>query len=384
MKRLIIIFILLFFVCACEKVESRNENALSYRNGKCLVFYPDNNEQIKTYAQSLCEDKEKRVIDYSISNIGEFYLVSYDDNSFYTEKDFSEIELKIVDRLDIVSNILRYQMKIDDIDLAYTSKFWIDTDENNIDVSDVIIRKEDNNLLMYFPKYGYQVVLDLCYGQDIIGRDFGVKKEEYEMKYYLNPNRPMVALTYDDGPYRPVDSLIYDTMEKYGAKCTFYIVGSRLGPYELETVQMGIDLGLEFGSHSMNHENISKLSYSEAYYTINSVSDYVYNKLAYKMNTYRPPYGSRNIDLENGIDMISVLWNVDSKDWANRDIDATYYNIINKVDGSDVILMHALYESTGYATQRLVPDLMDRGFQLVTVSELIDNLNINSNSFGGR
>lgn len=382
MKKLFIILLLVFCV-SCDSTKSSNENAHKYKNGKCVAFYPDNNS-IYEYVKNECSDSKERVIDYKVESLGDFYLIKYDNREFITEKDFSDLNLKIVDRLDIVSNALRYQMKKDDIDLAYTSNFMIDTDKDNLDVSNVIIRKKDNDLLMYFPKFGYQLVMDLAYGQEIVGRDFGVEPKEYVMDYYLNPNRPMVALTYDDGPYRAVDSIIFETMKKYDARCTFYIVGSRLGEYELETIKMGLDLNLEFGSHSMNHENISKLSYNDAYYTIVSVSDYVNNKLDYQMKTYRPPYGSRNYDLENGLDMVSVLWNVDSMDWSNRNEDYTYSNVVNKVNENDVVLMHSLYSSTAEATKRIVPELMDKGYQLVTVSELMEHLNIEKRNFGGR
>lgn len=382
MKKILII-VLLLLCSGCQKVESNNENALVYKNGKCIAFYPDN-DSIKEFVKNRCEDKQEKILDYKVDTLGDFYIVSYDEQEFLTEKDFSDVKLTIEDRLDIVSNALRYQMKKDDIDLAYTSKFMIDTDVENLDVSNVIIRKDNNDLLMYFPKFGYQLVLDLAYGQQVVKRDFNVQSKEYEMKYYLNPNRPMIALTYDDGPYRVVDSEIFDTMKKYDARCTFYIVGSRLGEYELETVKMGLDLNLEFGSHSMNHEKLPELSYGDAYYTIVSVSDYLSDKLGYTMSSYRPPYGLRRNDLESGLDMVSVLWNVDSMDWSNRNSEYTYNNVVNKSNENDVVLMHSLYSSTADATKRIVPDLIDKGYQLVTVRELMDHLGVTGRSFGGR
>ena len=54
------------------------------------------------------------------------------------------------------------------------------------------------------------------------------------------------------------------------------------------------------------------------------------------------------------------------------------------VSDNDVILMHALYYSTGRATRRLVPDLIDQGYQLVTISELLDHLNFSGNYFEGQ
>ena len=69
--------------------------------------------------------------------------------------------------------------------------------------------------------------------------------------------------------------------------------------------------------------------------------------------------------------MPAILWSVDTKDWANRDETLTYENAINDIKDGDIILMHSLYMSSANATKKIVPELMDQGFQLVTVSELL-------------
>ena len=82
--------------------------------------------------------------------------------------------------------------------------------------------------------------------------------------------------------------------------------------------------------------------------------------------------------------MVAILWNVDSRDWANRDEYITYDNVMEYVSNNDVVLMHSLYESSASATERLVPDLIDEGYQLITVSELLDILNIGDKYFYGK
>ena len=99
--------------------------------------------------------------------------------------------------------------------------------------------------------------------------------------------------------------------------------------------------------------------------------EYVRDKLGYEMKTYRPPYGARNYKMEEVIGMIAVLWTLDTRDWSNRDEKITYNKAMDNVEDGDIILMHSLYPSTAKASERLIPDLMDRGFQLVSVSELL-------------
>ena len=182
----------------------------------------------------------------------------------------------------------------------------------------------------------------------------------------------MVALTYDDGPYRKVDAVLYETLHRYGARATFYSVGSRMSRDELDSIREGIALGNEFGSHTEYHASLAKQSVEEARWAVMETVDYVHEKLGYEMKTYRPPYGSRNRELENVIGMPAVLWTVDSKDWSNRDEDITYDRIMNSVEDGDIVLMHSLYMSSAEASKRLIPELIDLGYQLVTVSELLE------------
>ena len=85
--------------------------------------------------------------------------------------------------------------------------------------------------------------------------------------------------------------------------------------------------------------------------------------------------------------MPAILWSVDSRDWSNRDADITYSRIIDNVSDGDIVLMHSLYMSSAEATQKLVPKLMDMGYQLVTVSELMEYRGIDADkirAYGGR
>ena len=385
LKRLALISVFLLMFSSCMP-ESKHEDADYFKNGSCVVFYPLNNEEIKAYAESLCNDPGKRVkIDYEIEEVGDFWKIVYPEKFFYTEKYYEKINLELKDNADILSNYLRYEMKKDDLDVAYTSKFMLETKESELYFADVDIMVGDDEMLhFYFPAYDYDLKMPFEYGQQIVKRNFGVENKEYEYRRYINENRPMVAVTYDDGPFIPVDEVIFETMNEYDAKCTFYIVGDRLSEDNLESVGKAISYGFEIGSHSENHQDLRKSSGEEAMHIIKLVNEYVDEKLRYKIKTYRPPYGYRNYEMEQIIDMPCIMWNVDSKDWKYRDDDETYNRIMSGVSPDDVILMHSLYYSTGRATQRLVPDLIDQGYQLVTISELLDHLNFSGNYFEGQ
>ena len=69
--------------------------------------------------------------------------------------------------------------------------------------------------------------------------------------------------------------------------------------------------------------------------------------------------------------MPAVLWSIDTLDWKTRDAQTTIQTVLEQAKDGDIILMHDLYETTADASEVLIPELVNRGFQLVTVSELI-------------
>ena len=86
----------------------------------------------------------------------------------------------------------------------------------------------------------------------------------------------------------------------------------------------------------------------------------------------RPPYGSMNKTLKTTSGRSIVTWSIDTEDWRSKDADKVVTGVENagNLDGQ-VILLHSIYESTVAATEVLVPWLLEQGYQLVTVSELI-------------
>lgn len=370
---LIMVSFFLLLLCGCAP-KSANEGAERYKNGKCVVFYPPNNEQIKAYAESLCENKEEAVFDYVREKRGDFFVLSYmDGKEFYVNEDDSEVKLQVKDGSGLLSRMLRYEMKKEGIDRAYTSSFWEETMKENIDLRHVDVELKEESFVLVCRDFGYSLELPLGYLKAFTGKSFGGQDiYSYDHDNYIDPERPMLALTYDDGPYDKVDTVLYDTFSYYGGKATFYSVGSRMSRKELENIRRGIELGMEFGSHTEYHGDLSEQSVADALWAVKEPVNYVYEKLNYKMKTYRPPYGARNYEMERSIGMPAILWSVDSQDWSNRDADITYSRIVNSVRDGDIVLMHSLYMSSAEATKRLVPELMDMGYQLVTVSELME------------
>ena len=187
----------------------------------------------------------------------------------------------------------------------------------------------------------------------------------------VEPSRPMVALTFDDGPHPVYTDQLLDILEENGAVATFFEVGQKLSSAP-EAVRRAEKLGCEIGSHSNRHANLGKLD-PEALEVDLAAADVAFEEVLGTVPTLlRPPYGATSKALKTDSGYSIVTWSVDPQDWKLRDVEQVVAHVqgIGDLDGQ-VILLRSIYESSVEATRTLVPWLQEQGYQLVTVSELI-------------
>jgi peptidoglycan/xylan/chitin deacetylase (PgdA/CDA1 family) len=182
----------------------------------------------------------------------------------------------------------------------------------------------------------------------------------------------MVALTFDDGPSKFTPRII-DVFNRYGGKATFCVLGNRVDSYK-DIVKQAIDQHFEVIGHSWDHKQLTKLTVDEIGAELTATNDAIYAAGGVSPRLYRPPYGAVNDTLKavsaaNGLSLIN--WSVDTKDWKTKNADAIYSAVMSGVQDGSIVLCHDLYGSTAAAMERVVPELITRGYQLVTVSELL-------------
>jgi len=191
------------------------------------------------------------------------------------------------------------------------------------------------------------------------------------LKYDVDPSKPMVALTFDDGPSRHTDQIL-DILERYDARATFYVIGNLIESRR-DTVKRAFDLGNEVTGHSWDHRDLTKLSENDIKTQIINANTAVKDVTGYVPMMFRTPYGAINDRVktaaaETGVSLIN--WSVDPRDWQTRNADSVYHHIMSHAKDRAIILSHDLYGSTADAMERVIPELIARGYQLVTVSEL--------------
>lgn len=185
----------------------------------------------------------------------------------------------------------------------------------------------------------------------------------------IDPSKPMIALTYDDGPQTSVGNRIMDVMLKYNQRCTFFLVGDRI-PSRAEEVKRMADNGFEIANHSYSHKYLNKCDAATIREEVSKCNENIKKYAGVTPAVMRLPGGSKNDTVLANVNMPIILWNIDTLDWSTRNTQKTIDAVLGKVKDGDVVLMHELYTSTAEATEYLVPKLVEQGFQLVTVSEL--------------
>ena len=197
----------------------------------------------------------------------------------------------------------------------------------------------------------------------------------------------MVALTFDDGPFSPYTDQILDILEENGARATFFIKGAYVEGKEY-LIERELALGCDVGNHTMNHDDLEKLTDEEMRTSVGGVVDILKTKFNYTTHLLRPPYisyGEKGSDKRNAIvslckeyEMAIVNHTRSSHDtYAEYTADMIVERMLMEkdelgrgIDGS-IFLFHDKYQWTVDAVKVIIPKLQEMGYQLVTVTELL-------------
>ena len=185
-----------------------------------------------------------------------------------------------------------------------------------------------------------------------------------------------IALTFDDGPHPGRTPEILDILEEYNIKATFYVIGQNVQYYP-DIFKRTVDEGHEIGNHTHSHkalESFSKAEIKNEIELFNQAIDGIYKK---NVCTLRPPEGKFDSALntfakENNYKI--VLWSVDTLDWMHRTPEKIAETVLTETKGGDIILMHDYISGkspTPDALKIIIPELLERGFEFVTVSDLL-------------
>ncbi len=182
-------------------------------------------------------------------------------------------------------------------------------------------------------------------------------------------DRPVVALTFDDGPSDYTDDFLRVLREKDVA-ATFFEVGQAMPGHE-EAMRQILAQGSEIGDHTMDHVEFP------GYGQIAGAASRIRSYTRFQPCLFRPPGGAVSdgtVATAGSLGMRTVNWDVDPRDWSNPGSEAIFANVVGHVGPGSIVVMHdggGPRSETLAALPRIIDTLRGRGFRFATVTELL-------------
>lgn len=179
-----------------------------------------------------------------------------------------------------------------------------------------------------------------------------------------------IALTFDDGPHPKYTELLLDGLKERGVVATFFVTGENAENYP-DIIRREQEEGHLIGNHTYSHIQLTsrnRETFREELVQTNEILEEITGE---KVSFVRPPYGSWDKNFEKELNMFPVLWNIDPLDWCSHNADCIASKVVEKAGDGDIILMHDYYDTSVTAALEVVDILQKRGFQFVTVEEIL-------------
>ena len=185
------------------------------------------------------------------------------------------------------------------------------------------------------------------------------------------PDMPVVALTFDDGPRSSTTGRLLDELAVREVPATFFLLGHRVEGNE-DLVRRMAEEGHQIGVHTFDHVEVTGLSRADFDLQVGKTRSLLSRILGEGDFWLRPPYGSTDASVRAWADSPIILWSVDPEDWRDGDVDRIVAGVVEHVQDGDIILLHDLYSSTVDAAVQIVDALLNKGYCFVTVEQLLE------------
>ncbi|MCL2444670.1 polysaccharide deacetylase family protein [Candidatus Saccharibacteria bacterium] len=183
--------------------------------------------------------------------------------------------------------------------------------------------------------------------------------------------RPVMMLTFDDGPGGATTARLLDELAKRDARATFFMLGERMERFPEIVVRVFLD-GHTVAHHTFSHRDMRRMSNEEIWEERDRTNELLRRTLGVESSFLRPPYGSWDERVREVSGMTMIIWDVDPKDWRYRDAEVIYRHIVEYTREGSIVLAHDIHESTVDGVVRAMDELLARGYALISLEEAVE------------
>jgi peptidoglycan/xylan/chitin deacetylase (PgdA/CDA1 family) len=187
------------------------------------------------------------------------------------------------------------------------------------------------------------------------------------------PQRPWIALTFDDGPHPVMTQRLMDTLKAEGVPATFFIVGKMAVRYP-EIVQEMAREGYEVANHTFSHPNLARAKDQMVLNELSQTREVIQRLTGQDSLLYRPPggnYSHRSLKVAAKAGYHMILWDVLTKDVNGTSAPVMERHILNNASDGAIVLMHSGMANTIDMLPDVIQELRTEGYHFVTVSQLL-------------
>lgn len=244
---------------------------------------------------------------------------------------------------------------------------------------------KDEGLEILFPPYQIaswadgEIKITIPYEEinDLLKEEYRNTSKEEEVVSIIPESRDLtkyqdkklIAFTFDDGPSETNTNYLLDNLDKYDAKVTFFVLGSRVNSNK-ETIKRAYLEGNAIGSHTYNHRNLNLLSDVALMDEVKKTNEAIKEVIGTSPTLLRPPYGNLTNHGKELANMSIVLWNIDPLDWKYKDKNRVAQEIIEHAHDGAIVLVHDIYKSSVEGALLAMEELQKQGYAFVTINEM--------------
>ena len=190
-----------------------------------------------------------------------------------------------------------------------------------------------------------------------------------------DPERNMIAITFDDGPDSTNTPEILKILQKYDCKASFFVIGKKAENNE-DIVRDTFNEGHTIGNHSYKHSNLFPVfSGKRISEEIVKTNDILEGFTTHKVKYFRPPFGVTNPRIHRGLrglDLNVIGWNIRSLDTRIENPDSVVQRISKRLKAGDIILLHDSSDHIAEILEQLLEHIKKEKLECVSLDTLLD------------